>query len=201
MMLIDGLPTKLDVGGQFYNIYTDFRDWINFDMMIKDKELTNEEKVDCALAMFKEYPHDTELAIDALIDFFTLSHLDWRKTRQKEYSQTEQGKISNTKKPTYSEKVIEPVFSFEYDENFVISAFRQYYNINLLTIKYMHWWEFKALFDGIPDNSKLRERMMYRSIDIAKVTDKEEKARLRRIKYQLALPKDEENTDVGSCFL
>jgi len=52
----------------------------------------------------------------------------------------------------------------------------------------MHWWKFKALFQGLSDNTLMVKIMGYRSIDLGKIKDKEEKARYKKLKKIYALP-------------
>ena len=46
------------------------------------------------------------------------------------------------KKENSSQKV---VFSYSYDSDYIIAAFQEFYNIDLLKVRYMHWWKFNLL--------------------------------------------------------
>ena len=57
--------------------------------------------------------------------------------------------ISNivvTKKQNKQEKQ-KQIYSYEFDADYIYSAFLQQYKIDLNSIKYMHWWKFKDLFE------------------------------------------------------
>ncbi len=58
------------------------------------------------------------------------------------------------------------IFSFEFDHALIVAAFRQAYGISLSELKSMHWWEFMALLQGIPDCTVLSRVMGIRSMDI-----------------------------------
>lgn len=181
-MLTEALPTAISVCGGCYPIYTDFRDWINFEEMIRDPELDDVTKVNTALAYFKELPDINNLPeiITALNEFYSMSFLHWRKG----------GTVASAK----------PIFSWVYDAPYVIGAFRAYYGLNILEVDYMHWWEFKALFDSLPNDCKLNERISYRATNSSRIKDKEERNRIKKIQNQIALPMRLTDEEIGGLF-
>lgn len=78
---------------------------------------------------------------------------------------------------------------FEQDAECIYSAFREVYGINLQTIPYMHWWEFQTLFAGLPEKTEIKQRIMYRSIDLRTIKDKDERKRIKKIQEIVALKK------------
>ena len=81
------------------------------------------------------------------------------------------------------------MYSFEQDAECIYSAFREVYGINLQTIPYMHWWEFQTLFAGLPEKTEIKQRIMYRSIDLRTIKDKDERKRIKKIQEIVALKK------------
>ena len=75
-------------------------------------------------------------------------------------------KVKSKKKP--SDKI---GFLFDYDMDLIYAAFRQQYKINLFTCN-MHWWEFKAMLDGLTDTTKFVQVVGYRVTDLSKNKDK-----------------------------
>ena len=67
------------------------------------------------------------------------------------------------------------------------------YKIDLNKIRYLHWWKFKALFNGLNEDNKLIKIMGYRSIDLRKISDKDEKQRYRELQKLYALPQPKED--------
>ena len=63
-------------------------------------------------------------------------------------------------------------FDFEQDAEYIFSSFQQAYGINLFERmdlnhqKPMHWWEFIALFTGLPDSTRMAQVIAIRSKDI-----------------------------------
>ena len=52
----------------------------------------------------------------------------------------------------------------------------------------MHWWKFHALFSGLTSSTKIVEIMGYRATDLSKISDKNERARLAKLKRIYDLP-------------
>ena len=71
---------------------------------------------------------------------------------------------------------------------YVLGAFRQVYNIDLINIEYMHWWEFSALFEALPEDVLLKKRMTYRQINPSEIKDKERRKQILKIKRAVAFP-------------
>ncbi len=51
---------------------------------------------------------------------------------------------------------------FKEDENYIKSAFKQSYNIDL-SVDYLDWLDFVSYFQGLPDDTKIREIMSIRA--------------------------------------
>lgn len=96
-----------------------------------------------------------------------------------------------------------PVFSFSEDAGCIYAAFREAYGIDLQQIDYMHWWEFRSLFDWLPDGTEIKQRIMYRSIDPGTIRDKDERKRIKKIQRAVALKKKQRKLDdyeIGDMF-
>lgn len=163
-------PESVMVSGRSYAIETDFREWIRFLELAKDEEVPWQIKCQLILQWFtSEVPEDIEQAIYALGDFcFGYSDSD------------DQAEGRGRTKPVYS---------FEQDADCIYTAFREVYGINLQTVPYMHWWEFQTLLLGLPEKTEIKQRMMYRSIDLRDVKDKNERKRIQKIQKSIALKK------------
>lgn len=67
----------------------------------------------------------------------------------------------------------------------------------------MHWWEFRSLFDWLPDGTEIKQRIMYRSIDPGTIRDKDERKRIKKIQRAVALKKKQRKLDdyeIGDMF-
>lgn len=49
------------------------------------------------------------------------------------------------------------------DGDYIVASFQQAYGIDLTSIEYMHWHRFKALLNGLPDETVLGRAIGYRT--------------------------------------
>ncbi|GHU57294.1 hypothetical protein AGMMS49975_22570 [Clostridia bacterium] len=162
------LPDFVKIGGTEYEVFTDFRDWIKFELLISDDDVSYEEKTELIFDWYiDELPPFCKESIDALFKFYLCG---------KEFTEDNGGEN-------------EQFLCFEQDAALIYAAFMQTYKINLLTIKYLHWWEFKALFDGLPEDTRLMKVIGYRTVDTSKM-DAEDKKRYEKLKEIYALDKN-----------
>lgn len=189
-LFYEDYPTVVCVGGKDIPIITDFREIVKMMDMLRAKDLEYEEKMYLLLQYFKEPPEDFEKALDALSDFVTMKELGRQDISDDDNCEEK------------DEKPQKDVYSFEIDYPFIFSAFLQEYGINIRTISYMHWWEFRMLFSGLSEESEMKQRIRYRSIDISEIKDKEERKRIAKIQRSIKLP-DAELTDydIGNAFM
>lgn len=168
-ILIDKLPTEIDG----LKINSDFRTSILFELLMQDNEFSNEEKIAQTLELY--YPDidkitDIEKAIENVLWFYKCGEEE--KTSQKKQERNKQKQI----------------YSYEFDDKYIYSAFREQYNINLNNIKYLHWWEFKALFNSLNEDVLFSKIMGYRAMDLSKIKDKNMKKQYKSLKELYALP-------------
>lgn len=183
-LLYEKYPTELIINDISYPIVTDFRNWIAFFDMINDDILEPKDKVIASLKWFKgETPNDLEKAYNGLISFASAEELYSKPTQSNRKSSTKQ------------------ILSYLYDSPYVLGAFLQICGINLRNIDYMHWYEFRALLDALPEDTPLKKRMSYRAINISSIKDKAEKKQIKDIQRSIALPSRELSIyDIGNQF-
>lgn len=177
-ILVDVLPERVRIGGKEYEIETNFRTSILFELLMQDDRVSNRDKTIQALRLYyPEIPHDIDAAVDALIWFYGC------------------GKNRGTgQKGVKSRQNRERVYSFEHDDDYIFAAFLKQYGIDLQDIEYMHWWKFRALFNSLSEDNQFVKIMQYRSMDIPDDLPKEQANFYRRMKrlYALPLSQDEE---------
>ena len=67
----------------------------------------------------------------------------------------------------------------------LIAAFSSCYGIDLASAK-MHWWTFRALMLGLPDDCRFKQAVYYRTADLSGLSG-EEKRRMERLRRHFAL--------------
>ena len=168
-LLVDRLPTE----HEGLKIDANFRSFILFELLMQDNEIKKEDKIVLALQLFfDEPPKDIKKAIEVILWFY-------RGGEDENTEKNKKAKQNNKKKRIYS---------FEYDSRLIYSAFLGQYRLDLNEVDYLHWFKFKAMFEGLKSDNRICEIMGYRAIDINKIKDKEEKKKYRSLQRQYALP-------------
>lgn len=184
-LFYEKLPEAIIVSGVTIPIITDFREYVKLIDMLNDDSVLPNEKYYFIMQYFKESPPDFLEALEKLIDFVMM-------TGMQEQYEDETDEETGRRKPLYS---------FKIDYPFIISAFLSEYEINLRTIPYLHWWEFKMLFDGLSEKTEIKQRIMYRSIDTGTIKDKDERKRIEKIQRAIRLPEAvPTDYDIGDAF-
>ena len=170
-ILIDLLPSKVKIEGTDYDINSNFRTSVLFSLLMEDEELTEKEKINQALELY--YPIIPQNKIEAV------KKIEWFYSCGKENGTKPAGKKGNSDR----------ILDYEEDAKYIYAAFLSQYRIDLQDIEYLHWWKFKALLDSLGENNKLLEIMKYRSIDISKIEDKEQRRFYKDMKKIYSLNK------------
>lgn len=163
MWLYEKPPEKLEINGKEYPINTDFRFWIKFqDALVGDK--TQKERAEELYMLVTELGLPPSSAtMDAMLKFYI--------------GESHEKNTGGNKNST--------AFDFVKDSEYIFSAFKGAYNIDLTTSD-MHWWKFKSLFKSLPDDCQMCKIMMYRTVDMKDVP-KSQKAFYKRMKERYSL--------------
>lgn len=174
-ILIDKLPTEVEG----LELNTDFRTSILFELLMQDKDISNEDKVALSINLyFNRQPtsyQEMKKMTRAIIWFYSCGN---KKKELKEINQNEE--------IVKKEKKRKQIYSFEQDDFLIYSAFMEQYGIDLNETK-LHWWKFKAMFDGLNDNILFSKVMGYRSIDLSKIQDKKQREHYANLQKHWAL--------------
>ena len=182
--LYDPLPSAVVVGGRFYKIRTDFLEWLKIADYWEKSDVSEQQKAILLLRAFQEMPPTDLLqnALESLIAFF----------RHDENLP----EISNP-----SKKSTEKILSWSYDAAYIYSAFLSVYRMNLLEIPELHWHVFLNLFNTLPEDVPIKQRMFYRSVNLSSIKDKNERKRIRKIQKSIRIPQEKINAvQTGDFF-
>ena len=152
---------------------SNFRTVILFEIMMQDNRFSERAKTYKALELF--YPKleeitDVKKAIDNIIWFYNC------------------GKDEITSNTNRKKGKNKQIYSYKFDNELIYSAFKDQYNIDLEEIEYLHWWKFKAMFNGLKADNKIVEIMGYRAIDLSKIKDKYMKKHYKQLQEEYKLP-------------
>lgn len=187
-ILLDRLPQYTQDG---HRIRTDFRESIKFELLMQDNKIDERNKVEQALRLYYydlSKITDIKKSIDEVVWFYACG----------------KNKKVDNKTENNNNKEKKQIYSYEFDAEYIYSAFLQQYKIDLNSIRYMHWWKFKALMENLNEDTQFVKIMGYRALDISKIKDKEEKARYKKLKKTYALPDmrttEQKEADFGKAF-
>ena len=111
--------------------------------------------------------------------------------------------ITNSSKGSYGRN--KQIYSYVFDNDLIYSAFKNQYNIDLEEIDYLHWWKFKAMFNGLKADNKIVEIMGYRSIELSEIKDKEMRKHYKKLQQIYKLPdmrtEEQKESDFACAFL
>lgn len=169
-ILLEGLPDTVTIGEYEYPIETDFRAGIAFELAVQRGDNSFEAWLK---PWFKHgYPYDLEGAIKAAVWFYSC------------------GKTSDITKDEKAEKQATKgaqAYSFEVDADALLSSFWQAYRIDLSSER-LHWWVFRMLMNGLPEECEFSKRIYYRTCNL-KDLPKKERERIVKIRNKIAIEK------------
>lgn len=158
-------------------IRTDFRESIKFELLMQDNTIKDSDKVIIALNLYYYEPEkitNIKTAVDDMLWFYKCGK-DIKKKEEKDTNQQ-------------AGKKEKQIYSYEFDAEYIYSAFMEQYNIDLNSINYLHWWKFKALFTSLNENVLFSKIMGFRTINLSKIKDKSMKEYYKKMKKIYALP-------------
>lgn len=91
----------------------------------------------------------------------------------------------------------DPPFSYEHDADFIYSAFFQAYGLDLANTS-LHWWQFRALFRSLPEDTQLVKIIGYRTMKIPAKVSKEQRQHYEKLKRVYALPQSADRQQLES---
>ena len=167
-ILTDRLPSSVKVGSNTFDIETDFRAGVSFALMVESGE-SNILKL-CQPFFPNGFPSDIHGAIEAVLYFFRCGD---------EIEEKEQTKQKQSK----------PAYSYKVDSEAIYADFWRFYNVDLSQDD-LHWWTFRNLLMGLPEDSNFKTRIYYRTCNLSDLP-KKEKARIAKIRKQIEIKQTE----------
>ena len=165
-VLLDRLPDTVNIGGREYPIDTDFRAGIEFELAVQRGASTLADLLRPWYGAVG-YPQDIVGAVDAAIWFYRCGATEDKPTE-------ENGAQATTSHHRQS-------YCFEFDSDAILSSFWQAYRIDLTTAD-LHWWVFRALLSGLPEESEFKRRVYIRTCDTKGMSKKQKEQIMKQRK-------------------
>ena len=163
-----GLPNVVEIHGNPYSIYTDFRLWMRFEIEVS--KLKQGENLDVSYLFKNEMPSYCDLR-----DLFVFSRPKSELPRQMRNS-----------------NVI--VLDYEIDVEYIYSAFLGQYGIDLVEVEELHWHKFLALLKGLKEDEMISKIMTYRCYE--KTDEKKNIYEELRYAWQIERVSEEEQAKI-----
>ena len=171
-----------------------------FDNVIKYLELVEDDSENKELEALKLFFGDQEIPLDP--DFIESSFKLINETITKSAYQ------GNSSKDWSMDIAPQHIYSYEQDADAIYSSFMMQYHIDLLKERgKMHWCVFRALFDGLSEDTPIQRIIELRQKNLTDVPD-EQRGKVMQLQQYYALklkkPKTEEdvfnNSSLSSAF-
>lgn len=173
-MLVDALPRRVEIGGAEVDIRTDFRIGVLFEQLVWDRALDARTRVWQAVRLY--YPQrvdDVEEAYRKAVWFWHGGERGGRSGAGVDHG----GRGRR-------------LYDFDVDGALVYAAFFDQYGVDLQDVRGLHWWKFRAMFEGLRPDHAFCRRMAIRAMDLSQVRDGAERARLAAVKARWRLDGD-----------
>lgn len=164
-VLIDGLPTAVEIDGQEYALNTDYRVGLRIMTAFEDLELTEFEKQIVMLQLlYPVIPPNTRKATELAVKFLNCG---------------QEGEESAGDGARY--------YSWSHDARYIMSAIEQTYHIDLSTAN-LHWWKFCYMFLDLNEDCFFCKLLYLRKQKAKGKLTKEEQEWYRSIRNIVDLP-------------
>ncbi|QHJ74969.1 hypothetical protein [Lactobacillus phage JNU_P7] len=183
LSLTDTPLSAIKFDGEIYQIN------LAFDNVIKYLELVEDDSENKELEALKLFFGDQEIPLDP--DFIESSFKLINETITKSAYQ------GNSSKDWSMNIAPQHIYSYEQDADAIYSSFMMQYHIDLLKERgKMHWCVFRALFDGLSEDTPIQRIIELRQKNLTDVPD-EQRGKVMQLQQYYALklkkPKNEED--------
>lgn len=197
-ILVDSLPSTVVVGDRVFDISTNFRTGVLFEMLINDTEISDADKANAAIQLyFSEEDALTILHEGAIVEAGEV--IVWFYTCGKSEKEQQRRSHSVPKK-----ELTRRIYDYDADAHLIYAAFLAQYGVDLQDVDYLHWWKFSAMFAGLCEHHEISRIMGYRSVDLNEIKNKTERSRLAKLQAKYSLPNNQSTEDkqrvAGSVF-
>lgn len=191
-LLIDRPPESVIINGTEYPVNSDFRAGILFEMLMTDEEVTDREKVLYSLNIYfgDDIPDEPiEDIFQALIWFYRCGRSDKERklSSGREDDETQDAREGPQEGAGDAESDV-VAYSYDYDDEYIYSAFLTQYGVDLSEIGELHWWKFRAMFKALNPDLMICKIMGWRTTKISSKMSDAERENLQKLKRAYALP-------------
>lgn len=184
------MPEAMELDGVRYTLNLSFDRVIGFYELFSKKKsnMTYDDKIEIAYEWLVVKPLKADL-----------------KTKEAVIYAINKKILKEPERNVKKEKKQRTAINYITDSKYIYAAFRQYYGINLFEVQgKLQWWEFSAMLDSLPEDSKLKQIMYIRTREVPAYNghNLEEIARVREQQQYYFLEEnfEELETEANDCL-
>ncbi len=174
-LLTMGLPDTVEAGGISVPVRTDFRVGLLAWSLLRDPALPDLAAAEAFVKLFRTEERsidgDPAAVLGAVWRFYVMAE------------DAEDGSSFWSARQAGEGDVVD----FVADEGWLIASFRQAYGIDLFTAR-LHWWAFRMLLAGLPEDTPLMQAVRVRSMEPGRGMGEEGRYLLRQARRAVRLP-------------
>lgn len=174
----------LSIDGVEYEIDMNFDTVLRLIDMLSDSELDDETQIETGLVMLLgvDLDYDIEKKAEIFYELFEQKIAQGRKAEQAV-------DIAGNPMPSAPDEEEESIYSLVEDATYIYASFYQDYGIDLFDFQgAMHWNKFSALLGGLRENTKFKEVLGIRTMEIPTGKGSQKEAtRIKKLKKAYAL--------------
>lgn len=192
LLLGSDFPGNVVIHDLEYPVHPGFKTGIRMDLAYHDEKYTLEERITHMLLLFyPEVPQDIDAAVEKMLWFYTRGKYDPDAAKK----EAADGKQPKPKKKESRE------FCFSQDAELILSAFYAEYGImlNRLDDTELHWWEFMALFSGLPEETIIKQYIHIRTCSLSGLSEAERK-RIKKMRSKIQIRKEIKDVDLSPAM-
>lgn len=191
LRLNDPLVTSFEYKGKEYAIDLTFDNVLDVFDVLKDKYLRFYEKTYICLNLLL----NDEWIPEETLELFEFIFENFIKSEEKEIVEYD---LLGNPLPKPKEEKDEPVISIEQDAEYIYASFRQAYGMNLFEEQgKLHWHEFRALLNGLPENTSMQRIIQIRKWKPSKYDTAEYKKEMEKMQKYYALKEVDNEWQTG----
>lgn len=192
--LVDRLPKQIRINGHTLTLDTRTSTALSVILYLQNPDRSNLDKAQFSASRLLpdfsqhtlrdiiEYTNSTEEKVAGALFKYLRGYPEvksWRELHAEGEKTPDNG--------SHSKGNTTPTFDYTQDSDAIMSAFRQVYHMTLEEVRSLHWWEFLALFNNLPDNTTFNVLRKIRSMKINPKDSPERKAEIKEAKRSVAL--------------
>lgn len=187
---------EIEFNGNAHSINASFDNILSIIDLMSEKSINDAQKLSIALKMlFGKETFLVKLPVEEQLNIFNIVFENYiaRESKPKQIKYDRQG----NELPEFKEDR-ERYYSLKFDADFIYASFMQAYNIDLVEQQgKLHWFKFRALLSGLPEDTKFRQVISIRMWKKPSQSKNAEEEQMKKLKKIYALPDEEREVDDG----